>query len=86
MQDLDEVYYDKYHVNRQILTMNTPNKSGGFITNTQPKESKSKSHFYFSMTKSAIRIMGFCFLIDQQFITAGIQLILAEILGVIEEF
>lgn len=52
----------------------------------QPKESKSKSHFYFSMIKSLIRIIGFGFLIHQQFIIAGFILILAEILGIIEEF
>jgi len=62
MQDLDEVYYDKYHVNRQI-----PNVPSNNITklndgiDVQPKESKSKSHFYFSIAKSAVRIMGFYF-------------------------
>lgn len=52
----------------------------------QPKESKSKSHFYFSMIKSVMRIIGFGFLIGQQFLIAGFILILAEGLGIIEEF
>lgn len=68
----------------RIDNMSTPNKPGGF--KYQPKESKSKSHFYWSLIKSATRIVGFGFLVDQQFITAAIILILAEILGVIEEF
>jgi len=50
------------------------------------KESKTNKHFIFSLIKSIIRITGFVFLIDQQFITTGIILTLAELLGIIEEF
>jgi len=51
----------------------------------QPKESKSRWHFWVSFAKSCIRIFAGFAIIGQNFITAGIALILAEILGVIEE-
>ena len=51
----------------------------------QPKESKSKSHFWFSMIKSVIRIIAGVGLIYQDFEFAGLGFILAEILGIAEE-
>jgi hypothetical protein len=52
----------------------------------QPKESKSSKHFYFSVAKSILRIFGCGCLIYGDFAGAGIILILAEILGIAEEF
>ena len=51
----------------------------------QPKESKSKSHFWFSIAKSVIRIVAGVGLIYQDFEFAGLGFILAEILGILEE-
>lgn len=57
---------------------------GGFIV--EPKESTSKRHFYFSIFKSLIRIVGFLFICSNMLITAGLILIFAEFLGILEEF
>ena len=43
------------------------------------------NHFNVSMVKSLIRILGFTALACQWFIIAGILLIIAEGLGVVEE-
>ena len=50
----------------------------------QPKDT-SKRHFYVSIVKSAIRIIAGVALINGEFIIAGGLLILAEILGIVEE-
>ena len=50
----------------------------------QPKDT-SKGHFYVSLVKSAIRIIAGVALINGEFIIAGGLLILAEILGIVEE-
>jgi hypothetical protein len=50
----------------------------------QPKDT-SKGHFYVSLVKSVIRIMAGVALINGEFIIAGGLLIVAEILGVVEE-
>ena len=50
----------------------------------QPKDT-SKGHFYVSIVKSAIRIIAGVALINGEFIIAGGLLILAEILGIVEE-
>ena len=50
----------------------------------QPKDT-SKGHFYVSLAKSGIRIVaGFC-LITGNLLMAGVCLIFAEILGIVEE-
>ncbi len=52
----------------------------------QPKESKSYWHFYFSISKSILRIAaGYC-LITNAVGLAGWLVIVAEILGIFEEF
>jgi hypothetical protein len=52
----------------------------------QPKESKSYWHFYCSMSKSILRaVAGYC-LITNTIGIAGWLFIVAEILGVVEEF
>ena len=51
----------------------------------QPQESKSKWHFWISFTKSIIRFLAAFALIGQQFTTAGLAFILAELLGIAEE-
>lgn len=52
----------------------------------EPKESTSNKHFIFSILKSIIRIIGFLFLCNNKSILAGLILILAEFLGILEEF
>jgi len=50
----------------------------------QPKD-PSKGHFYVSLVKSIVRIGAGCFLITGSLLLAGICLIAAEILGIVEE-
>jgi hypothetical protein len=50
----------------------------------QPKDT-SKGHFYVSLVKSMIRIAAGIALINGEFVVAGGLLIVAEILGVVEE-
>jgi len=45
----------------------------------------SRSHFYVSLAKSVIRIAAGVFLIQGNIVGAGLLLIGAELLGVIEE-
>ena len=50
----------------------------------QPKDT-SRGHFYVSLVKSGIRIVaGFC-LITGNLLMAGVCLIFAEMLGIVEE-
>lgn len=44
-----------------------------------------KRHFYVSMAKSAVRIIGCVFLIQGNFVIAGLMLLGAEGLGIVEE-
>jgi hypothetical protein len=50
----------------------------------QPKDT-SKGHFYVSLAKSAIRIFAGGVLMSGNFWLAGICIVLAEVLGVVEE-
>ena len=50
----------------------------------QPKDT-SKGHFYVSIVKSAVRIAAGIALIMGAFVVTGALLILAEILGIVEE-
>lgn len=50
----------------------------------QPKDT-SKGHFYVSVCKSAVRIAAGAALIMGSFAVCGWLIILAEILGIIEE-
>lgn len=50
----------------------------------QPKDT-SKGHFYVSLAKSAIRIVAGGSLITGNLLIAGILIILAEVLGIVEE-
>ena len=52
----------------------------------QPKESKSYWHFYCSMSKSILRIAAGYYLITGSIPLAGWLLIVAEVLGIFEEF
>lgn len=49
------------------------------------KQPNPKIHFYISLIKSAVRIATGLALINQLFVLAGWLLIIAEILGVLEE-
>lgn len=51
----------------------------------QPKDT-SKGHFYVSLVKSATRIAaGIALIWPQNIVLAGIFLIVAEVLGIVEE-
>jgi hypothetical protein len=50
----------------------------------QPKDT-SRGHFYVSVCKSAVRIAAGAALIMGSFLVCGWLIILAEILGIIEE-
>jgi hypothetical protein len=50
----------------------------------QPKDT-SKGHFYVSIVKSAVRIAAGVALIMGAFVLTGALIILAEILGIVEE-
>jgi len=50
----------------------------------QTKE-PSKGHFYVSLAKSAIRIFAGGVLMSGNFWLAGVCIVLAEVLGVVEE-
>jgi hypothetical protein len=52
--------------------------------NIQPKDT-SRGHFYVSLVKSAIRIVAGGFLISGNLLMAGVCLIMAEVLGIVEE-
>jgi hypothetical protein len=54
------------------------------MINIQPKDT-SKGHFYVSIAKSAIRVAAGSSLIMGLFAVCGWLLILAELLGIIEE-
>jgi len=43
-------------------------------------------HSKISYVKSFVRIFGFLFLISQEFFSAALILIIAEVIGIIEEF
>lgn len=55
-----------------------------FETNIQPKD-PSKGHFYVSIAKSAVRIAAGAALVMGAFVVTGWLIILAEILGIVEE-
>lgn len=52
----------------------------------QPKESDSKWHFWISFAKSIVRIFAGFAIIGGSLVVAGLSLILAELLGIVEEF
>ena len=52
----------------------------------QEKESKTSWHFWISFAKSCVRILGAFTLIGGNLVAAGLSFILAEILGIVEEF
>lgn len=54
------------------------------MINIQPKDT-SKGHFYVSLVKSALRIVAGITLIYGNVVGAGVLLIAAEVLGVVEE-
>lgn len=54
----------------------------------EPKESTSKKHFYYSMAKSKIRLLGYGLMMlsgHEIIFWAGVLLAGAEILGILEE-
>jgi hypothetical protein len=51
----------------------------------QEKESKTNWHFRISIAKSFLRVLAGVTLMQSHIITAGALLIVAELLGIIEE-
>lgn len=54
----------------------------------EPKESTSKKHFYYSMVKSGVRLIGYTLMMFSGhpiIVWAGISLAGAEVLGILEE-
>jgi hypothetical protein len=52
----------------------------------QQKESKTNWHFNISIFKSCLRIIAGVTIIKGDFVPAGVLLVLAEVLGILEEF
>jgi hypothetical protein len=52
----------------------------------QQKESKTNWHFRLSIAKSIVRLFAGFFLVYQDFFGAGAAFMLAEVIGIIEEF
>ena len=52
----------------------------------QERESKTRWHFWTSFAKSCVRILGAFTLIGGDLVAAGLCFILAELLGIAEEF
>ena len=52
----------------------------------QVKESKTNWHFNISLAKSCLRIVAGAALIKNEILIAGVLLMLAEVLGIVEEF
>jgi hypothetical protein len=50
----------------------------------QPKDT-SRGHFYVSIAKSAVRILAGIALIGGNYMLAGTLIIVAEVLGIVEE-
>jgi hypothetical protein len=55
------------------------------IEHMQIRESKTNWHFNVSMVKSGLRIIAGAATIKGEFVIAGTLLILAEVLGILEE-
>lgn len=51
----------------------------------QPKASKTNYHFYISMVKSVIRIVACLYLLHGDYFEGGVILLVAEIIGIVEE-
>lgn len=54
----------------------------------EPKESNSSKHFQFSLAKSGVRMIGYLFMAFSGVnlvMVAGIFLLMAEVLGILEE-
>ena len=54
------------------------------MINIQPKDT-SRGHFYVSLVKSGLRIVAGTYLFMGNFAIAGLLLIAAEVLGILEE-
>lgn len=74
---------EDYFVLRQVLIMNELDTDKNFF-NIQPKDT-SKGHFYTSLIKSIFRIGAGAALCFGMLFTAGLLLIIAELLGIVEE-
>lgn len=52
----------------------------------QEKESKTSWHFWISFAKSCVRIFAGFAIVGGDLVVGGVSLILAEVLGIVEEF
>ena len=54
----------------------------------EPRESTSRKHFYYSIAKSGVRLIGYALMMFSGhpiIVWAGIALAAAEVLGILEE-
>ena len=65
-------------------SLGTSKERMGSIMEIQPKDT-SKGHFYVSLVKSVLRITAGGALISGLIVHAGVLLIAAEVLGIVEE-
>ena len=80
---------DKCTICNAEITANCDYKQGRCphrkpMIDIQPKDT-SRGHFYVSLAKSGLRILAGANLMFGHFYIAGLLLILAEVLGIVEE-
>ena len=68
----------------QWVGYNSVFQKGKTKMDIQPKDT-SRGHFYVSILKSAVRIAAGASLIMGAFVVTGALLIIAEVLGIVEE-
>jgi hypothetical protein len=78
------VYYRFLDDYESTQSMGTSKERFRLMIDIQPKDT-SKGHFYVSLVKSIIRIGAGGCLIQGNLVAAGGLLILAEMLGIVEE-
>jgi len=78
------VYYRFLDDYESTQSMGTSKERFRLMIEVQPKDT-SKGHFYVSLVKSAIRIVAGGCLITGNLLMAGVCLIMAEVLGIVEE-
>ena len=68
----------------EIFEFNQHNQRMVQIMNIQPRDT-SDGHFFVSLAKSAIRILAGVSLLYGSLVICGVLLIVAEVLGIVEE-
>ena len=82
--DVGSVYYWRLDDYKSQESLGTSKERMELIMEIQPKDT-SRGHFYVSIVKSVIRIGAGVWLLQGNFVMAGVCLILAEVFGIFEE-